>query len=109
MIFNIFSLRKTILFGVHPQVPTLQQDATDIMNCILQFKNEYGYSTPFPKVRISQYSAMQLRKDKHRKEAALNYLIQTNQIRYESIHNDSTVYLNFPVNTAVLLPHNSRV
>lgn len=81
------------LFGQHPQIPTVQEDAMEVEKCIQGFYNEVGYGVPCPKNRISQYTRGAVRKDPQRRSAALAYLRQNGRIEFYNIPGDKTTYV----------------
>lgn len=82
------------LFAQHPQIPMIEQDAMDIESCMRDYYAE-GKSQPCPKNRISQYSTKELRAEPPRREAAFQYLINNNRIRYVTLYRDKTTYVVF--------------
>jgi len=88
------------LFTENPAVPIEVSDANDLEQCLVRWCQGHPGSTCIQKSYIAQYGPSQLRKDKVRREHALDTLVFQNQIQIQRYEKKLWVIFNpnfFPV------------
>lgn len=88
------------LFTKNPAVPVEVSDAEELEKCLERWCNNHPGSMAIQKSHIAQYAPSQLRRDKIRREHALDTLVCQNKILIQSYEKKQWVILNpnfFPI------------
>jgi hypothetical protein len=81
------------IFGDLPEATSLEQDAIQVERCIIDFHQKVGLQYLCPKNRIAQYATKALKNNIRRREAAIDYLIQSGRAQVQKCPNSTTTYL----------------
>lgn len=71
------------LFKKNPEIPIEVSDANDLTQSLLRWCQNHPGTTAIQKSHVAQYGPSQLRRDRHRRETALNALVWQNKIRIQ--------------------------